>query len=260
MAEGNSTSFIPKNANRVRKPRTNKRIYIFSYISYVFFFGTLLSVIGVYVYGAYVDGALEEQEARLTAERDSFNEADIAEVRDLEVRLRIADQLLETTSAPSRIFDSLESVIVDSVYLSGMTYTRSGDGNFTLTFSGATETFDAALFQRELLKNVPLFAATDVAQFTYGTPSEDDGSSSEQNENIDEQLVVKFRTSGATSLFAYEAPETVTDAPEAQTSTSSPEVTDEEEVSAETETTATSTSTNGGSQTTGTTTAANEDS
>lgn len=204
MVESSSTSsFIPKNANKVRKPRTSKRIYIFSYLSYVFFFGTLITVVGVYFYVAQTKGTLEEQKQILATERTRFSDSDIEYVRDLEKRLLLTERLLDQSAAPSRIFTSLEEIIVDSVRVTGITYERDSNNTFVLTFSGATNTFDAAIFQRQLMQSVPVFADATITTYRYGAAAEG-GEGAEVPVQGNEQLVVTFENTASTSLIPYE--------------------------------------------------------
>lgn len=195
------TSFIPKNANKVRKPRVSKRIYIFSYISYVFFFGTLLAVIGVYVYSIQVKNTLAEQKDVLARERAAFSESDIEQVRELEKRILLAERLLDESSAPSKIFGALESVIVDTMHLTELTYERADDNSYMLTFVGGVDSFDSAMFQRDLFATVPLLANSVVSEFSYGESESEDGESSAQS---GEALTVTFESTAHTSLFPYE--------------------------------------------------------
>lgn len=200
MPEGTDSSFIPKNANRAKKPRTGKRIYVFSYISYIFFFGTLLAVFGTYFYSSQVEHSLESYRAELAAESARFSEGDINEVRDLEKRLIVADELLAESNAPSRIFEALETVIADTFRINDFSYDRLPDNSIVLTFAGGTETFDAALFQRELMSSVPGFDEASVVDFSYSELAESEEGASE------DQLSVTFKGTTNATAFPYEAP------------------------------------------------------
>lgn len=206
MAEGTDSSFIPKNANRVKKPRAGKRIYVFSYISYIFFFGTLLAVFGTYFYASQVERALESYRAELAAESTRFSEGDIDEVRNLEKRLIIANELLAESNAPSRIFESLEAVVADTFRIMTFTYERLVDNTIVLSFGGGTDTFDAALFQRELVASMPGLDAATVVDFAYSELADsEDGI-------LEDRLIVTFEGTTDATAFPYEAP--VADTPD----------------------------------------------
>lgn len=204
MAEASSTSFIPKNTNRVRKPRVGKRIYIFSYISYVLFFGTLLTLAGTYLFSLTVENALEEQRQLLADERATFSEGEIAQVRDLEKRLLVASRLVGESSAPSLLFGSLESVIADTVELMNFKYERLPGNSFILTFIGAMNEFDSAIFQRDLFRAAPALADAKVSAYTYGNASESDDTTLPET---DRQLVVTFENTAHTALIPYQPAE-----------------------------------------------------
>lgn len=202
MPESSGTSFIPKNSNRVRKPRTNKRIYIFSYITYVLFFGTLLTMLGAYLYSVQVEKNLEGQKQQLASKHETFSDAEIAYVQDLEKRLLVAERLVNESSAPSRLFDALESVIADTVAVVEFTYEREANNNFVLTFAGAMNEFDSAAFQRDLFAAAPALANANVTEYTYATPSPSDGEA--QGAAGGRRLVVTFQSAGSTALFPFE--------------------------------------------------------
>lgn len=205
MAEASGTSFIPKNANRVRKPRTSKRIYIFSYVSYVFFFGTLLAVIGVYVLSVQTGRALEASKQELARERETFDQGDIAAVRDLEKRIVTAEKLLNESAAPSTLFSSLESIVADPVRFASVAYERLPGNEFTITFDVAADAFDPILFEQELLKTVPALAEAEVVDYRYGQASEE---TEESAVTAGERVVVTFESRASTGLIPYEPPET----------------------------------------------------
>ncbi|MEX0930723.1 MAG: hypothetical protein WDZ68_00340 [Candidatus Paceibacterota bacterium] len=195
-----TSSFIPKNANKVKKLRTTKRIYIFSYISYVLFFGTLIVVLGTYVYNVQVKNSLEEHKQLIAAERESFTEGDIAQVRDLEKRLVTAERLINESSAPSRIFTELEGVVADTVRFAAFEYEHLENNDFKLTFSGLSESFDSAMFQRGLLSSAPILASAALSTYIYGENQEGTNNAPEDGTRLE----FVFEGTGSTSLFPYE--------------------------------------------------------
>lgn len=204
MVDANGTSFIPKQSKNTPKPRTSRRIYIFSYISYVLFFGTLLAVLGVYLYAQQINHALAEQQDLLEGERTSYSEGDIAQVRDMEKRLIMVEQLLLEASAPSRIFNALESVIASTVYVRSFLYERAANSNFTVAFTIGTEDFDSAVFQQELLSKTSVLGEPVITEYTYGEATGEEQASNETAQ-LDDQLVVTFESTASTALIPYEA-------------------------------------------------------
>lgn len=204
MAEGTGASFIPKNTTRVKKPRTSRRIYVFSYISYILFFGTLLTVAGTYLYSRHIENQMAAVQEQLASEQARFSQSDIEQVRALEKRLIVAERLLEETNAPSRIFDAMEATVVNPVRFVNFSYLREPDNNVVMTFAGLTDTFDAAIFQRELMEAVPGLDSLDVAEFSYSELGSGDDSGAGI---VGDQLTMVLEATANASIFAYEADE-----------------------------------------------------
>ncbi len=163
-----NASFIPKNANRVeRRTRGTHRIYLLSYLSYVFFFGTLIAVVAIYFYGIQVEAQLKNVKSDLDAARSRFSDRDIETVRALEKRLLSVNQLLGEAAAPSRIFADIESVASSDIQFSAFKYERLPGQEFKVTLEGKAEDFNQMLYQRDLMEASTLFKNADVVEYDY---------------------------------------------------------------------------------------------
>ena len=170
MANTPGGSFIPKRSTgKVTPVRSGKRIYIFSYIAYVFFFGTLLSVVGIFFLNSQAEKQLQSFISKVEEQQQSFNRGQIDTIRKLDSRIKTAEQVLGWHVAPSRLFEELEAVIVKTVRLQSFTYTRTTGGGAVFSFGGLTDTFDVLLFQRDVLENSPMLAAADIVEVSYGS-------------------------------------------------------------------------------------------
>lgn len=168
MVNTPGSSFIPKRSTGKTVPRrSGKRIYIFSYVAYVVFFGTLLSVGGIFFLEQQAERQLEEHIALLEAERQSFNTSQLEEIKALDSRLRIALTILDRHSAPSLLFEALEQVVVDEIQFTNFGYNRT-ETAAAVTLNGVADSFDALLFQQEVIKDNQLLAAAEVTQVTVG--------------------------------------------------------------------------------------------
>ncbi|MDA8597070.1 hypothetical protein N9L26_01895 [Candidatus Pacebacteria bacterium] len=169
MANTPGGSFIPKRTTGTVAPkRKGQRIYILNYIAYALFFGTLVSVVGIFILDRQATGQLERHIVQLDEARQSVNESQIQSVRELDQRIKIAGSVLNTHMAPSRIFEALEEVIVASIQLTSFGYERDTGGGALLSFAGLTDTFDVLLFQREVVKQSALLSQADVVSVEYG--------------------------------------------------------------------------------------------
>lgn len=163
-----NASFIPKNANRVQmRARGTHRIYLLSYLSYVFFFGTLIAVVAIYFYAVQVETQLENVKSDLEAARARFSERDIETVRALEKKLLASNQLLSEAAAPSRIFADIESVATSDIQFSAFKYERLPGQQFRVTLEGKADDFNQALYQRDLLGSSVLFRNADIVGYDY---------------------------------------------------------------------------------------------
>ncbi len=171
MAQGVG-SFIPKRSTgRVSPTRPIRRIYILSYVAYVLFFGTLLSVVGIFFLEKQAEKQLASYIARVDEERRAFDSNKINAIRRLDLRLRTAERILNWHLAPSRIFEDLEAYITKRVQLTSFTYTYETGSDAMVSVGGTTDTFDALLFQRELLRESSVFSKADMSLVTYGSPA-----------------------------------------------------------------------------------------
>lgn len=179
-------SFIPRQSKTPATAHQHKarKIYLFSYVSYVLFFGTLLCVAGLWLYGLQLDRSLEEQKALLATERESFSQGDIERVRELEQRLLIAEALLTKHAAPSKLFTELEEVTTAGVQFSSFDFTRSENGEYALLLEGAADTFNSLIYQREVLRESTdsIFNDARLINISYSSGEESPGQGGEASE------------------------------------------------------------------------------
>lgn len=162
------TSFIPKSGVKtVQRTQGTRRIYVLAYISYIVFFSTLFSVIGVYVYGAVVSRDLTSLREQMVSERQRFSLGDIESIEQLHQRLVKAEELLNKSSAPSRIFNDIESIVASNIYFSGMHYQHLPNDQFQIDLTGRADNFTEIISQRNLLGNSSLLQEAKVVEYDY---------------------------------------------------------------------------------------------
>lgn len=171
MANPPGGSFIPKRpqARRSSPTKAGRRVYVFSYVAFVVFFGTLLSSGGIYFLKERAAQQLEEHALLLEAERTVFNQAEIDEIRSFDEQLQLAMTVLDSHTAFSKVFEELEQFTAAPVQFAGLDYTREVAGGTVLTLDGLTESFDVLLFQREALQQSELFGAAKFVNVSYGS-------------------------------------------------------------------------------------------
>ena len=150
MADLSSSSFIPKRGPTTKRKRagSSRRIYLFTLISYILMFATLLATGAVYLYGAYIEKQRDGEIAALNTEISSFSEEDMQKVMDFDRRLTQAAGRVNSNVSLVSIFDMLGEVTVGTAYIKNLSLTREGDEKFSLKASIETDTFDSTIFQR----------------------------------------------------------------------------------------------------------------
>jgi|GEM_PF-3367120 len=179
MADTKQATFIPRSSNKTaRNVRRTRRIYLIGYVSYVFFFGTVLVVLGAYFYGLQVEKALEIKQAELLDKSTRFNESHISYLQEMDQRISIVENLVKQATAPSKIFYELENSVIDTIVFHNFTIepTEESGRNLVAKFSGTAKTFDDAIYQRELIDANPVLGESEVSGFGYGRTDEDTSS------------------------------------------------------------------------------------
>lgn len=164
-----ASSFIPKNSNRVeRKVRTTKRIYLLSYVSYIVFFGTLLLVVGVYIYNSQIESELASVKQEVQTARERFAPAEsIEEIKLLDRQLKLTEQMINSSAAPSRIFEDIQAVTAQNIQFTGFLYEYMPNRQFKVTLSGLADNFNEVLYQAELMKGSSLLQDGYVMGYDY---------------------------------------------------------------------------------------------
>lgn len=181
MADSNA-SFIPKNSNRVkRRVNGTRRIYLLSYFSYVIFFGTLLTVLGTYFYAIQVTSQLDDMKAKLQVTSKQFATGDLNTVLAVEKKLIAANQLLDDTLAPSRLFRDIELVVAQNIQFTELEYEYLPNKTFQISLTGLASDFNQLLYQRDLMNSSPLLQNAEVVSYDYTIDSANGGFSSESS-------------------------------------------------------------------------------
>lgn len=167
MANPQGTSFIPKRPTKGKiKTGGVRRIYVLSYLSYVFFFGTIIAAVGVFAYQLHLEATLEGHKQQLAQERDKFNQSDIERIRELNTRLQLASERMGAHVSLVSILQALESSVVNSIQFITFGYSRPFNTSPELSLSAHAENFDAVLFQREVLAQNPILSNIEFSEIS----------------------------------------------------------------------------------------------
>ncbi len=164
MADLSNNSFIPKRGPVKRSRKTaSRQVYVFTFISYILMFSTLIATAGVFLYSRYVDGQLQQEITALNTEIGSFNENDMEQLKQFDLRLEQAHNRLDKTVSVTSLFDVLEAATINTVQIDNLNLERIEDEGFMLSAFIQTESFDSSLFQRGVYERNQLI---DTVEFT----------------------------------------------------------------------------------------------
>lgn len=201
MDSSSSTSFIPKRnvAHQPRRP-VGKRIYLFSYVAYTFFFGTLLGVVGIFFLNQQADKKLNETIALVSVAQADFDREQIKEITDIDARIRLAKQVLDAHVTLRSVFAGLESSVVESVQFASFGYTYNDGEPVKIKLEASAPDFDTILFQREMLAGSLLFSDAEFSEIMYGTAANE----SEDIEEISSEVRFVIEASIPVADLAYQ--------------------------------------------------------
>jgi hypothetical protein len=182
----NNASFIPKRGPVPQSGRSSKRqVYVGTFIVRIIFFAALLATAGVYFYESRLEAALAREVVELDKAVASFNVAEMQRVVTAEQRLKQANQVFSQAASVSTLLTALERAMAQNSQITQFNLTREGADVYELTADLKTPSFDAVMFQRELLAGSGVFSVNEITDLTIQSSSVDPSgrtiSSNEQN-------------------------------------------------------------------------------
>lgn len=151
MAEPLGPSFIPKqNPTKVARRTSTRQVYLFTIVSYVILFATLLAVAGLYIYGRLTTRTLAESVSAYNTEIASFNLKTMHEVIELNERLARTSELLDANISLRAALAVIEAATIDTVQFQEVAFERGEGNQVNLDATVTTDSFDSVLFQRDM--------------------------------------------------------------------------------------------------------------
>ena len=176
MTETPRSSFIPKQtmATVPSRARRRRKYNVFGFIATVLLLGAIFLSVGVFLYRDVMVSQLEGEKEALREQRSLFNEADIANVRDLDAQLAAGMHLLDTHAAFSKVFDTLQLTTKESVQFTGIELERRPSNDVSVVIEGATEEFTAVALQATQFGRDPIMQNTIFTDITTADKSAED--------------------------------------------------------------------------------------
>jgi hypothetical protein len=159
------TSFIPQRpiASQSTK-KVVRKVYVLTYLSYILFFGTVLSAVGIFAYGKVIDSQLATQKERLVQAEKQFDASQISEVRALDNKIKIAQQRMDLHLSVLLFFEALEQNVSQKLFLKTFSFLRENDAAPVIELTGEADVLNSLVFQREVLKSNPLLAGSEFSE------------------------------------------------------------------------------------------------
>lgn len=163
MPDPSNSSFIPKRGP-AKKSRSvaSKRIYIFTIVSYVMLFSSLLATGGVYFYKEMMKDRLTAEIALLNKEISTFSEADMNRVLEFENRIGQARSRFDVSISLATVFSALESATAQTVKINTLDIEREDDTRVLVSGDMITNSFDSAIFQRSTFQDSGVISTVEI--------------------------------------------------------------------------------------------------
>jgi hypothetical protein len=160
MEQAPKTSFIPKQTIGVVKTRERRSFNMVTFLAMVVFMGVLVLSVAVFFYKEYAAANLDVEKRKLADFKQKFDVTasdDIREIRLLEDRFLIAEDLLNEHLSLSRFFEALEERLQSNAQLMVLTYERRPSGEAAVVLEGRALTFNTVALQERGFAIEPSF-------------------------------------------------------------------------------------------------------
>ncbi len=156
MDKQSGGSFIPKKTpgRPTAKVSSGRVIGIFGYFCYTVFFGALIAALGVFGLSYYIQLNLADRQDQLTGIRNDVDEVQIQELIGFDAHLRSAESIFASSFSVPYLLATLEDAVAEPVVFYLLNLTRA-EGRLSLEGFAFAESFDIALFQRQVTREIP---------------------------------------------------------------------------------------------------------
>ena len=187
MIDPSNNSFIPKRGPaKLKRTNASKQIYVFTIISYVIMFASLLSAGGVFLYSKYfVQKQRDDIVVKLDTAIKVFSESDLQKVINFDNRLQQASDKFESSVALGSLFKAFEAATIDTFQIESLNIKRDKDDKLVLDTKMKTDSVSSIILQRLAYRGNDLTNSVAVKSISVNKPSdEDSGQNSFQRVDI----------------------------------------------------------------------------
>lgn len=148
------TSFIPKNPVAVHKEDfSHTSISLFSILAIVFFVGSLVSSVFVFIEKRMIMRDTEETKSAIDLEKSSFDKKGADELILASDQMRAVKGILDKHIAISNLFLLLESLTIPNVSFKSFSFDAKGKGIVSVSIEMSAPSFSYLARQEDLLKS-----------------------------------------------------------------------------------------------------------
>lgn len=212
MADLSNSSFIPKRGpTKNRSGSKTKRVYIFTVISYILLFASLLASGAVFFYTGYLERQLEREVATFNEQTSNFSVADYERVQEFDRRLTQATSRLENSISLTSLFAALEAATIDTIKIASLELLREGDEKLVLDASIETDSFDSTIFQRSVYKLSETIVTTEISDVQATGLGDSEASGGEAEGDVEPKVTFTAVLEAPLSAVPYQPYQQVPD-------------------------------------------------
>ncbi len=150
MSNRINNSFIPKRGPAKARTTSARPVFVFTLISYVIFFTTLLASGTVYLFKTNLENKLATEASGLVSDMNTFSATDLQRVLEFDQRLKQATGRVEKSISLAPVFEMLESMTINTVMIKSLEIERIDDIKLSLVAEISTDSLDSTAFQRNI--------------------------------------------------------------------------------------------------------------
>lgn len=159
-------SFIPK--KQIPKAIEQKRpivINLFMFIAVIIFLGTLVLAGGLYFYRALLERNIASLSQSIVRVEEVISPELIKNLQNVDIRINIAEDLINQHKAVSSLFEALEVLTLKKVRFSQFSYLLNQEGTANISLSGEADSYKALAFQSDVISKNEYFKNSIFSNF-----------------------------------------------------------------------------------------------
>jgi hypothetical protein len=166
MVDSTGTSFIPKKNIASDQKEGGKSLSLILLFTIVIFAITVISAGGVFSYGRYLSGKIENSKNSLALEKENFEFTTIENFTRLDKRIKASKELLDKHIDLTGLFETLESETLKNIQFESMDFSIKKD-TIKIFMKGVARSYSSVALQSDIfgdnpmIKN-PIFSNLDI--------------------------------------------------------------------------------------------------